>query len=100
MADSFTKVDGVEGSALGCDCYGGCWGDHSKDWPKLIFETIGETREAYRRCHQTETMGQHLPRERRVPYGSYIIMDKEKELRFATHALRNDHAMALLLGGR
>ncbi len=20
---------------LNCDCYGGCWGDHSKDWPSL-----------------------------------------------------------------
>lgn len=22
---------------LGCDCYPGCWHDHSKNWPDLIF---------------------------------------------------------------
>ena len=24
---------------LNCDCYDGCWGDHSENWPRVIVPT-------------------------------------------------------------
>lgn len=46
---------------LNCDCYGGCWADHSKDWPRLgDAPWIAETFFAVARQH--------------LPYGTYVCM--------------------------
>jgi hypothetical protein len=48
--------------SLSCDCYPGCWGDHSKDWTLVEFKGGADksmTRAAIRLV---------------VPYGSYVEM--------------------------
>lgn len=47
---------------LSCDCYGGCWGDHSKDWPSVVIPPGMETAAAMQLTHSI------------VPYGSYVLM--------------------------
>lgn len=43
---------------LTCDCYGGCWGDHAKDWPKVAIPP---------------SMGHYeLADKAGIPYGSYV----------------------------
>ncbi len=44
---------------LSCDCYPGCWGDHSKDWPLIPFadHDKADVRAAVKGA---------------VPYGSYV----------------------------
>lgn len=50
--------------SLGCDCYPGCWGDHSKEWPSLTFGTKAEAGAAYRSC---------FAKPDPFPYGSYVL---------------------------
>lgn len=45
---------------LNCDCYPGCWGDHSVSWPKIIFRTEDGVRRAFLRCRDE------------FPYGTYV----------------------------
>lgn len=47
---------------LSCDCYGGCWGDHAKDWPTV------EIPEDVSYWELADKAG--------VPYGSYVKMGK------------------------
>jgi hypothetical protein len=47
---------------LSCDCYPGCWGDHSKDWPLVTLNPF--TAEA---ASQLRGDVRHF-----VPYGSYV----------------------------
>lgn len=89
-AKEFLVVDGHDGPPLSCDCYGGCWGDHSETWPRLEFLTKEGANEAYRLCHQSKKMGDNLPAsERCVPYGSYVLSGAQ--LRFQTTELRDKH---------
>lgn len=111
--------DGIEGVPLRCNCYEGCWEDHSDSWPKLVFKKwsgkvvlypdgrvkasspdgsavfhqSGTERasEAHRLCHQEQEEQEEY--SQRVPYGAYVLVDVE--LRFATHALRDTHAARL-----
>lgn len=93
-ASRFVVLDGVDGHPLGCDCYGGCWGDHSESWPRLLFTTKADADEAARLCHQEPGRG-HVPRPKddRPPYGSNVLSGRE--LRFCTTALRDKHAARL-----
>ncbi len=54
---------------LSCDCYGGCWGDHSKDWPSITDKDKSLRKLAIQV----------------LPYGTYVIMDNR--LRIETVAL-------------
>lgn len=54
--------------------YDGSWGDASEGWPKISFSSAEEAREAY----------YHAWRHVKVPYGSYVLM--EKDLRLETEA--------------
>lgn len=86
-----TVIDGTDGHTLGCDCYGGCWGDHSLTWPGLAFSSLDEAEEAWRLCHQ------HLDgsvRSDRVGHGNYVL-DRSNVLRFASAALRDQHLATL-----
>ena len=65
-----TKGDERGAEPLSCDCYGGCWGDHSKDWPKVL---IGDERLA-RAIHAA--CWSHL----KLPYGSYVSAKGEIRL--------------------
>lgn len=44
------------GDYLGCDCYPGCWADHSESWPRF-----GNSKTTHA--------------QEKLPYGSYVIMD-------------------------
>ena len=66
---------------LSCDCYGGCWGDHSKGWP-----SVPQPRDPHA-----------VARKAGVPHGSYVIV--EQGLRLETEAYR-DAVMAVLNGAR
>jgi hypothetical protein len=70
---------------LSCDCYGGCWGDHSASWPRLSFNTEAVASEAARRCHQVaDSYDQKLLG--RIEYGTYVLVGKE--LRFETEEVK------------
>lgn len=86
-----TIIDGTDGEELGCDCYGGCWGDHSRGWPGLAFDTRSNAEEAWRLCHQ-ELDG--MPRANSVGRGQYVL-GRDYVLRFATAALRDAHVQRL-----
>lgn len=47
---------------LNCDCYPGCWGDHSKDWPLIPLDE--------RNASQLRADVGRL-----VPYGSYVEVE-------------------------
>lgn len=59
---------------LGCDCYGGCWGDHSKDWPSIAIPVplieLAALSNAY---YPTHVAAMRLVNEAGIPYGSYVI---------------------------
>jgi len=72
-----------EFAPLGCDCYPGCWGDHSAEWPTIQFATAVEARVAR----------DIIVREKLVPYGSMVSVGKdESTVRFASDA----HVTAVL----
>lgn len=48
---------------LNCDCYPGCWGDHSELWPEIICADKDRAREVRKRIMSL------------VPYGSYVSAD-------------------------
>lgn len=87
----FYIIDGIDGEPLGCDCYGGCWGDHSREWSYLAFENEEATQEAYRLVHQELD---RTPRRSRN-YGSYV-WDSKDRLRFCTKELAKQHAERLV----
>lgn len=98
----FYMVDGTEDDwpALGCDCYPGCWGQHSAQWPKIVFAPAGSygeaqscAEEAHRLCHQEKEKYVPRPATDRLPHGSYVLVGTE--LRFASKALRNAHEARL-----
>ena len=61
---------GTHAMPLSCDCYDGCWGDHSKHWPS-IRATNGISIDVL-----------WAVSKRVVPYGSYVR--DEDEMRFET----------------
>ena len=60
---------------LGCDCYGGCWGDHSKDWPSIALseKSLAEARKINSRYPES-VAGGAIAKRANLPYGSYVIM--------------------------
>lgn len=84
---------GTDGPMLGCDCYGGCWGDHSEDWPALVFVSERDAKEAYRLGHQNED-GTPLVEEK-AEHGTRVLMGSE--LRFNTMAFLEAYAARLKL---
>jgi hypothetical protein len=58
-----------------CDCYGGCWGDHSVDWPsiKLSLALMEEGRLKNPR-YPSSAIGNRILREANVPYGCAVVM--------------------------
>lgn len=89
-----TLVPGIDGHRLGCDCYAGCWGDHSRGWPGMSFATKEDLDLAWRLCHQELTVGVSRPKEEQVGHGNYVL-GKDGVLRFATAALRDVHVRRL-----
>lgn len=59
---------------LSCDCYGGCWAVHSKQWPVIIGSTA---KSLWARA------------VKKLPYGTYVLIS-DKELRIETEALKNE----------
>ncbi len=94
MPHKFSLVPGTDGERLGCDCYGGCWGDHSRNWPGLRFEDEQGARLGWRLCHQEREIGVTRPKDQQVGHGNYVF-GSDNVLRFATKVLRNAHAMRL-----
>lgn len=81
---------------LSCDCYGGCWGDHSATWSKMVFHDTADANEAWRLCHQDPEIGVQRPRSERVPHGSYVLAGRPPvELRFADAAIMQGHVRRL-----
>ena len=64
--------------------YGGSWGDASEGWPSISFTTEEEARMAYVTSW----------RECKVPYGSYVLVDKV--LRLETEELKKRVELHLL----
>lgn len=95
----FSIVDGEDGWTLGCDCYGGCWGEHSKNWPRLHFGDKADAHKAYNLCHQEMEVGVDRPKAERIGHGNYVL-GSDNSLRFSTRALLDAHVLRLerLLG--
>jgi len=89
-AFQFSKFVGQSQAPLDCDCYPGCWGDHSRTWSFLRFDNDQAACEAARLCHQTLGGDQ---RPGRLPHGSYVITGPD--LRFANSVLMEAHAARL-----
>jgi hypothetical protein len=87
------RVGGIDDFALGCDCYAGCWGDHSETWPALRFESPAAASEAYRLVHRTTNGDARTAANGRPPHGSYVLVGCD--LRFSTTALRDAHEKLL-----
>lgn len=60
---------------LNCDCYGGCWGTHSENWP-----AIRSSKE------EIDRLFRMAGREQVLPYGTYV-RNSDIELRIETYAL-------------
>jgi len=54
------SMDITEPQPLSCDCYPGCWGDHSKDWPRINGE-LDEIESLFRFAHGI------------LPPGTYVL---------------------------
>lgn len=58
---------------LSCDCYGGCWGDHSKDWPSATIPEELIEAERKRGVHYPDVAATtRLVNAAKIPYGSYV----------------------------
>ncbi len=55
---------------LSCDCYGGCWGDHSVAWSKITIADSSKRQIAFRACWETL----------KIPHGSYVLAGNELRL--------------------
>lgn len=60
---------------LSCDCFDGCWGQHSRHWPSIaipeVLIEIGRERgERY-----PHTLGNFLIFSAKIPYGCYVVDD-------------------------
>jgi hypothetical protein len=62
---------------LSCDCYGGCWGVHSKNWPHI--KVTPEDLTPFKDSHHPVMSFLHAVTKGHtlIPYGSYVISDKE-----------------------
>ncbi len=68
---------------LSCDCYPGCWGVHSQDWPEIWEPRTMSQGEFYRLVHKL------------VPYGSYVMMHGRVRVETADlHALVELHLVS------
>lgn len=62
---------------LSCDCYGGCWGTHSKRWPS-IRPTPEDLKPFNHERHPIMCFLYAATRKHTlIPYGSYVIADGE-----------------------
>ena len=64
------EMNDVEFPGLGCDCYGGCWGDHSSEWPMVLVPTVVGKALAHEVWARPDPI---------IPYGSHVIMGKEDD---------------------
>lgn len=90
----FSIIEGTDGETLGCDCYGGCWGDHSRGWPGLMFGNEADGKLAWRLCHQELEVGVSRPKKEQVGHGNYVL-GKDGVIRFASRALLDTHVRRL-----
>jgi NTP pyrophosphatase (non-canonical NTP hydrolase) len=63
---------------LNCDCYGGCWGDHSKGWPTIFFLTKDEATRVFTACWKV--LG--------IPHGSYVLDGRDLRLETEEYATK------------
>lgn len=72
---------------LNCDCYGGCWGAHSKNWPSILIpkKMIAGSESRYPESGLMQRLLQKLSEP--IPYGSYVIADGD--FRFETTEYRD-----------
>ena len=58
---------------LTCDCYAGCWDDHSKDWPSLVIPDELIELERKRGVHYpTVAARTKLVNAAKIPYGAFF----------------------------
>jgi hypothetical protein len=59
-----------------CDCYGGCWGDHSENWPSLKIpqDKLDEGAKLNPR-YPSSAIGLRICDVAGIPYGSFVIME-------------------------
>lgn len=69
--------------------YDGSWRDASQKWPFLRFATEGEARHAYA-----------VAVAMKVPYGSYVLVDKELRLETEELVARVSKNLKLVVTGR
>ncbi len=62
---------------LNCDCYDGCWGDHSIDWPSIeIPEQLIEKKRQEKFYHYPiQAVVKDIIEAAQVPYGSAVTID-------------------------
>jgi hypothetical protein len=63
----------------------GSWGVYSRGWPSLNFASDDDMWRAYIACSKAKI----------VPYGSYVLMDKQRELRVETEEMKSKLAVYL-----
>lgn len=72
---------------LSCDCYGGCWGDHSKNWPDIAYT---EERLAYLNS-QSKLHGSYVVCQTPESYKAREKNDtKNTRIRVETYAILMD----------
>ena len=78
-------------TALSCDCYPGCWGVHSTDWPYMELDDEDCAREAYRLVFQENELG--VVREVAPARGTFVLVGNR--LRFLDSGMLNEHVNRL-----
>lgn len=63
---------------LSCDCYGGCWADHSVGWHEIPIPQalIDEGKEVGSSYPQTYAVARMTAGYSLVTYGGYVLVDK------------------------
>lgn len=60
---------------LSCDCYGGCWGTHSTDWPSVpIPQRMLDKAAAAGSQYPSSTIANPILRQLNLPYGTYVVV--------------------------
>ena len=60
---------------LSCDCYSGCWAEHSKTWKKVLHRSEAEAQAMFRGCVQVLRYGTY------VRYGLEVRLEDPKDVR-------------------
>lgn len=74
---------------LTCDCYGGCWGDHSKGWPSIAADSENKVAQLIRML---------------IPHGGYVFIEGPRgvggHFRIEPHYFSLMKAGLILPGGK